>query len=274
MFEHTNSNINQAEIMDADLRSAAPSIFAAAPMPGASDRYTFLPTHRIVDTMRQEGWKPVEARQMGVRLIERSGFQKHIVRFQRRDQTAEVDGFAPEVILLNSHDRSSGYQIHAGLFRFVCRNGLMVADSLIPSVHVRHTRHELPEIIEASFKILGQLPALADRVASFRDTTLRDNDAQLFATRALALRYPDPARAPIRAEQLLEVRRSEDAANNLWAITNRVQENLLRGGMRDSGRTNQTGKPFRAMRPIRGLQANVKINLSIWALAESFRNLN
>jgi hypothetical protein len=44
--------------------------------------------------------------------------------------------------------------------------------------------------------------------------------------------------------------------------------------MRDSSRTNQAGKPFRPMRGIRGLQANVKINLSIWALAESFRNLN
>jgi hypothetical protein len=115
---------------------------------------------------------------------------------------------------------------------------------------------------------------LADRVAGFRNTVLSESAAQLFASRALELRYPDPARAPIRAEQLLAVRRHEDAGNNLWAVSNRVQEALLRGGMRDSSRTNQAGKPFRPMRSIRGLQANVKINLSIWALAESFRNLN
>ena len=275
MFEtNASSNINRAEIMDAELRTTAPAIFAASPMPGASTRYTFLPTAQIVDAMRQEGWKPVEARQMGVRRLERNGFQRHLVRFQRRDVVAEVGDFAAEVILLNSHDRSSGYQIHAGLFRFVCRNGLLVADSLIPSVHVRHTRHELPEIIEASFKILGQLPLLAERIASFRNTRLSDSTAQVFASRALELRYTDPTRSPIRAEQLLAVRRSEDAGNDLWAVTNRVQENLLRGGMRDSSRTNQASKPFRPMRGIRGLQANVKINLSIWALAESFRNLN
>ncbi len=210
MFDsNSNSNIHRPEITDAELRSAAPAEFAEAPMPGASDRYTFLPTGRIVEAMRQEGWKPVEARQMGVRHLERAGFQRHLVRFQRRDQVAEVGDYAPEVILLNSHDRSSGYQIHAGLFRFVCRNGLMVPDSLIPSVYVRHTGDESPEIIQASFKILSQLRVLGDRVASFRRAILSEDTARAFAGQALQLRYPDPNRAPVRAVQLLAVRRAQ-----------------------------------------------------------------
>ena len=44
--------------------------------------------------------------------------------------------------------------------------------------------------------------------------------------------------------------------------------------MRDTYRTNRSGKPFRPMRLISGLGANVDINLGIWALAESFRSLN
>jgi hypothetical protein len=103
--DHSHSNIS--EITDAELRTTAPAVFAEAPMPGASHRYTFLPTGQLVAAMRQEGWKPVEARQMGVRSIARLGFQRHMVRFQRRDVVAEVNDFAPEVILLNSHDRSS-----------------------------------------------------------------------------------------------------------------------------------------------------------------------
>ena len=55
-------------------------------MPGVSGRYTFLPTARIVDAMRQEGWKPIEARQSRPRTEARLGFQLHQVRFQRRDQ--------------------------------------------------------------------------------------------------------------------------------------------------------------------------------------------
>jgi hypothetical protein len=99
----------------------------------------------------------------------------------------------------------------------------MAADSLIPSMYVRHTGHELPEIIRASFQILEQLPRMADRVADFRPFNLADAVAQDFAQKALALRYSDPALAPIRAEQLLDIRRGEDAGNSLWAVTNRAR---------------------------------------------------
>jgi hypothetical protein len=44
--------------------------------------------------------------------------------------------------------------------------------------------------------------------------------------------------------------------------------------MRDAGRVNRAGKPFRPMRAIRGLGANVAITLGIWELAENFRSLN
>ena len=99
----------------------------------------------------------------------------------------------------------------------------MVADSLIPSVRIRQTGHELPEIIAASLKILGQLPLLAERVSSLRKIWLSEDAARVFASRALELRYRDPTAAPIRAEHLLEVRRTEDAENDLWTLTNRVQ---------------------------------------------------
>jgi hypothetical protein len=53
-----------------------------------------------------------------------------------------------------------------------------------------------------------------------------------------------------------------------------VQEKLLQGGTRDTSRVNRSGKPFRRKRAIRGLGADVAINIGIWALAESFRSLN
>ena len=146
-----------------------------------------------------------------------------------------------------------------------------MSDAVITPIHVRHTGQELPQIIDASFKILLQLPAIADRVASFRSRILTDAAAMEFATHALRLRYPDPALAPIRADQLLEVRRSEDAGMDLWSVSNRCHEALLRGGMHDTSRVNRAGKPFRPMRAIRGLEANVHINLGIWQLAVTFR---
>jgi hypothetical protein len=65
--------------------------------------------------------------------------RRHNLKLQPRDTIARLGEFIPEVVQLNSHDRSSGYQLHAGLFRFVRANDLMVADSLIASVRTQHT---------------------------------------------------------------------------------------------------------------------------------------
>ena len=39
-------------------------------------------------------------------------------------------GEANEIILLNSHDGTSSYQMLAGMFRFVCSNGLVCGDTV------------------------------------------------------------------------------------------------------------------------------------------------
>lgn len=158
-IQNDRSNSHNVEINDTELRATAPSVFAESAMPGASSRYTFLPTAKIVEAMRAEGWKPYAARQSRPRTEARRGFQIHQVTFQRRDQIAAQGEYAPEVVLLNSHDRSSGYELRAGLYRFVCSNGLLVADSLLPAIHVRHTGQELQAIIAASFSIMASCPA-------------------------------------------------------------------------------------------------------------------
>ena len=47
----------------------------------------------------------------------------------RRD--GEINGqHVPEIILLNSHDGTSSYQMLPGYFRFVCQNGCVCGQSL------------------------------------------------------------------------------------------------------------------------------------------------
>src|SRR5436309_9986784 len=116
------------ETLDNDaLRRCAPSIFAGQAQPGVSHRYSFLPTSEVVEAMRADGWAPVQAFEQRIRVAERQGFQKHVIRFQRLDHIENHTlGHRPEVVLLNSHDRSSAYQLHAGIFRLVCSNGMII----------------------------------------------------------------------------------------------------------------------------------------------------
>lgn len=69
-----------------------------------------------------------------------------------------------------------------------------------------------------------------------------------YARAALAIRYPDRP-SPIEPQQLLGVRRAEDQSADLWTTFNRVQEHLVRGGLRGKLRTgrNTTTRPVQAV---------------------------
>jgi Domain of unknown function (DUF932) len=101
-------------ISNDEMSRFAPSVFASQPIDGVSDRYSFLPTSSMLNGMRENGWVPVRAQEQSIRTEARRGFQKHVVRFARVEhlQTWEKNQVQPEVALVNSHDKSSAYQLH------------------------------------------------------------------------------------------------------------------------------------------------------------------
>jgi Domain of unknown function (DUF932) len=267
------SFINQRpELSEDSLRSLAPSVFAASPLPDVSKRYALVPTAQIVSRLRQSGWSPVEAFEQRIKLEGRRGFQKHLLRFQRRDVVPVKGEFTPELVLVNSHDRSSAYQLHAGLFRFVCGNGMIVADSTFERVSIRHSGFTTDEVIEASFTLLDRIPAITARVEAFQQRHLTSPEASSFAEAALRLRFEDADKAPITPGKLLATRRHEDAGGDLWHVFNRVQENLLQGGQRELSRRREDGRRFPRTRAISGLDQNVRLNRELWNLAERLAN--
>jgi hypothetical protein len=70
----------------------------------------------------------------------------------------------PEIILLNSHDGSSSYQMLPGLFRAVCQNGLICGESF-GEVRVPHKGNVVEKVIEGAYEVLG----IFDRVEEKRD---------------------------------------------------------------------------------------------------------
>jgi hypothetical protein len=266
--QFNTSKNHRAELTNEELRIQAPAIFAAQPIQGVTERYTFLPTAVIVDELRSSGWAPVNVEEQRVRIEGRRGFQKHLIRFQRKDIISKVGEYAPEIALLNSHDRSSAYQIHAALFRFVCNNGLMVADTVFNHISIRHSGHETNEVLQASFEMLAKIPVLTEKVELFKARILTPAEALQFAKSAIELRYE--TEAPIGPAKLLAAHRREDQGADLWSVFNRIQENLVHGGQKDYSRTNQNGDWHPRTRAITGLDKGVKINKELWALAETF----
>lgn len=248
------------------LRNRAPSIFASGPIHGVSPRYTFVPTARILDGLRALDWVPVDVEEQRIRVESRRGFQKHLLRFRRAGQMQTLDEWNVELVLVNSHDAGCAYQLHAGIYRRICGNGLVMSDGGFEAIRFRHSGLDPNEVVQASYRLIEFMPKVGELVNTLKNRFLDATESLAFAQNALILRYPSLAQAPVSAETLLTAVRREDEGNDAWNTTNRVQERLIRGGV--SGcRRDRRGR-LRSIRTLRGIDSKVAVNKGLWDLAE------
>jgi len=257
-------------LTDVELNIVAPSIFADNAHHEVSARYNQIDTRKVIDGLRGEGWAPVWVSEQNVRNKSRAGFQKHIMRFRHADTlgiSQDVGDEFPEIVLINSHDRTSSFQIHAGLFRLVCGNGMVVADSTFSKLRVTHLS-DADAVINAALQVPGNIPQIVDKIDAMKRCEIPE-DAQLaLAGAAAILRWGDLEKAPIEPQQLLSAYRREDEGANLWKTFNRVQEGVIKGGQRYVKRTEKGLKRGR-VREVKGIDQNTTLNKALWHVAET-----
>jgi len=110
-----------------ELFRVVPSVFSEEKHASRSARYTWIPTITVLENLQREGFQPFFACQTRVRDPGRREHTKHMLRLRRVGQITGKQ--VPEIILLNSHDGTSSYQMLPGLFRAVCQNGLVCGES-------------------------------------------------------------------------------------------------------------------------------------------------
>jgi hypothetical protein len=254
------------------IRAVAPSIFADDRHVSRSERYTYIPTSTIIDAMRGEGFFPYEVRQSGSRDEEKRGFTKHMVRF-RREGERQVGDSIRELILVNSHDGTSSYQLMSGLFRLVCSNGLVVSTGESMEIKVPHKGDVVDRVIEGVYQVISESDAVDGAMDSMRAIELDAGEQHAFARAALTLRYGDEENPPITAGDIMRPRRAGDAGNSLWLAFNRAQENLVKGGVNYTHRSANGRLSRRETRPVRAIDGNIHLNRALWVLADEMRKL-
>ena len=254
-------------LSDDQIRRVAPSIFADSPHESRSERYSYIPTATVLTKLRQEGFQPFMVTQTRVRDEGKREHTKHMIRLRHASQINGAE--ANEIVLLNSHDGTSSYQMLAGMFRFVCSNGLICGDT-VADVRVPHKGDVAGQVIEGAYEVLSGFDRVRDSRDAMRAVTLHDSESEVFARAALALKYDDPDKpAPITESQILMPRRFEDRSADLWSVFSRTQENLIRGGL--EGR-NANGRRQRT-RAVQGIDADIRLNRALWLLADGMRRL-
>lgn len=69
--------------------------------------------------------------------------------------------------------------------------------------------------------------------------------------------------------QLLAPRRCQDESGDLWTTYQRIQENLIKGGL--NGRAAKGGRTH--TRAIKGIDGDVRLNRALWVMAENMLQL-
>ncbi len=147
-------------------------------------------------------------------------------------------------------------------FRAICCNGLVCGDTF-GEVRVPHKGDVVNKVIEGAYEVLGTFDAIADKREEMQSLVLPPPAQHIFAQSALTYRYGEEHH-PITEAQVLQPRRVEDKKDDLWTVYQRLQENLIKGGL--SGR-NAKGKRART-RSVNGIDGDIKLNKALWVLTE------
>lgn len=254
----------RTSLTTAELRMSVPSVFSTVPDSNVSDRYAFIPTTRVMNTLAESNWLPVSAQQTRARNAEGMLYSKHLLRFGN-SSLPEINGCSPEIVLVNSHDRTACFLLMAGLFRLICVNGLIVADASFSCFGIRHIGYCADKILDAEARLVKEIPQISERISTFQGITLSAQEKQVLSLKAAEMRWAGN-NIPVNPADLLLPRREEDRRDDLWSVFNCLQENLLRGGIKGSG----SSRRF-TTREIRAVPETVRLNKALWTLAESVR---
>lgn len=250
------------------LEKIAPTLFTQIPHFEVSEKYHFIPTIDVIEEIRSNNWYPVNVSQATVRDDDKQGYQQHCVRFRHFEDLLNPQDNAVELLLFNSHDRTKSFSISAGIYRFVCANGLIIADSVFETYKIKHLGNRDNDVVNAVTNISAVKSKLMNKLNQLSSINLSQGEKEAFAKSSISLRFED--HLEVDPQDLLIPHREEDYKDDLYTTLNIIQENLIRGNV--SGTNKDTGRKFTS-REIKSISKDTEVNKGIWNIAERIASI-
>jgi hypothetical protein len=253
-----------------EVKQRAKSIFTETAAPTVSDKFTHIPTNRVIEDMEQLGWGVVDAKEVKARKEETKGFQKHLVVFRNPDVVingSDGDTVFPQILLTNSNDGKNAFTFTAGLFRMVCENGLVVSTEQFNDVKMRHMGYTFEELQVQIREMVEQLPLTVESMNKMKQIQLTEEQAQDLAKKALTTRFTEEQVKDVKVDlnELLKPTRDEDKGTDLWSVFNVIQEKILNGDFNYI-----SGVKQRKARKVKNFKQDMEINQKLFAMAAEF----
>jgi len=251
-----------------EIKQRANSIFTTSAAPTVSDKFTHIPTYKVIEDMEQLGWGVVDAKQVKAR--KGAGYQKHLVVFRNPEVVingADGDTVFPQILLTNSNDGKNAFTFTAGLFRMICENGLVVSTQEFENVKIRHMGYTFEELQDQVRAMVEQLPLTVESMNKMKQVQLNEEQAKMLAKKALTTRFPEEQVDNIKVDlnELLKPTRDEDKGTDLWSVFNVIQEKILEGDFNYI-----SGIKQRKARKVKNFKQDIEINQKLFAMAAEF----
>jgi hypothetical protein len=258
---------NNQFLTESQIREKANSIFTAKGAPDTSEKYSHIPTNRIIQDMEALGWGVVDAKQVKARKGE--GYQKHLVVFRNNDlfiEGEDGDDVFPQILLTNSHDGKNSFTFTAGLFRMVCENGLVISTQEFENMRIRHFGYDFEKLQGVINGIVSALPLTVESMNTFKQTQLAQEQIIELARRAVEVRFGEQTQnIRIDYNELVEPTRPEDRGTDLWSVFNVIQEKITQGMF-----SYTAGAKVRKARKIKNFKQDLDLNAKLFELAAEF----
>ena len=248
-----------APMTNEQVMSVCPYAFAEVPTnPGVSDKYVHANTQTVIEDMEKLGWYPVEAKQCRTKKGSKGIRSFHMVVMESNDVKTNIYGpdgqteAKVRIIIQNSHDGFNSFRFMMGVYRFVCSNGMVVADAQFADFSIRHINYSFEELRGIVAKVMAEVPATIDKMHTMSTTILTDEQKREMAVETLL--------------DLLAPVRKEDEGDSLWNVFNVLQEKMIKGTFMAPGKNGKVRK----QRAITSIKKDVDYNERLWAVAEQY----
>jgi hypothetical protein len=244
-----------------------PSIFAEGPSPLVSNKYQFIKTSDVLESLSSLGWNAREMSEVKARKEHTKGFQKHLIRLSNPEfKTVNVGDEVPELVLTNSHNGKNSFSFRIGIYRLVCSNGLVIPTEEFTNITVKHVGNMVSQIQEVIKKMSGSFSSVYSDINKMKSRKMSPREISAFSREAARLRSSTlTERISSNVEEVTSSRRKEDDGDDLWKVYNRAQENLMQGNFEI-----KTKKGSRKGTSIRSIDKGIKMNEDLWNLAKSY----
>lgn len=251
-----------------EIKEKANSIFASKGAESTSEKYSHIPTYKVIEDMALLGWSVTDCKEVKAR--KGIGFQKHLVMFRNNDiviNGADGDNVFPQILLTNSSDGKNAFTFKAGLFRLVCENGLVISTQDFANLKIRHMGYDFNELSKTITGIVEKLPLAVESMNKFKQTQMVESQIIDFAKKALTVRFgsEEMNRITIDYNTFIAPTRSEDRGSDLWSVFNVIQEKVLDGDF-----TYGFSTKIRKARRIKNFNQDIELNSKLYELATTY----